>query len=91
MASPVFVDLPADTWTLIATNVTQGQVHLVGTKPNVIRSTYIQPTSNPAPADNPALGVPVFEGVTTEAINFTAGADIYLRPEGEVSRVRVDV
>ena len=34
MATPVFVDLPADTWTKIATNVLQGQVHLVGTGDN---------------------------------------------------------
>lgn len=91
MATPTFKDLPKDTWTKIATNVTQGQVHLVGTKPNVIRETYIQPTGGAAPANNAALGVPVFEESTTEAMNFTAGADVYLRPEGEASRVRVDV
>ncbi len=91
MATPVFVDLPKDVWTKIATNVTQGQVHLIGNKPNVIRSTYIQPTGASAPANNAALGVPVFEEGTTELMNFTAGADVYLRPDGEVSRVRVDI
>ena len=91
MATPVFVALPADTWTKIATNVVQGQVHLVDSGPNIIRSTYIQPTGDPAPADNAALGVPAFVGVTTEEINFTAAADVYLRPEGGASRVRVDV
>jgi len=91
MATPTFVDLPADTWTKIATNVLQGQVHLVDNGPNVIRSTYIQPTGAAAPADNAALGVPVFEGTTSENIHFKTGADVYLRPEGEASRVRVDV
>ena len=91
MATPTFIALPADTWTKIATNVLQGQVHLVGTKPNIIRQTYIQPTGAAAPADNQALGVPVFEGVTSEDIHFKTGADVYLRPQGEASRVRVDV
>ena len=91
MATPTFIALPADTWTKIATNITTGQVHLVDNGPNVIRSTYIQPTGAAAPANDPALGVPAFEGVTTESMQFSAGADVYLRPEGEASRVRVDV
>ena len=91
MGNPVFVDLPKDVFTKIATNVLQGQVHLVGTKPNVIRSTYIQPTGATAPANNAALGVPVFEGTTSAALHFKTGADVYLLPEGEASRVRVDV
>jgi len=91
MATPTFKDLPADTWTKIATDVVVGQVHLVDNGPNTIRSTYIQPTGAAAPADNAALGVPVFEGVTTEIMSFNAGTDVYLRPEGEASKVRVDV
>ena len=91
MSTPTFVDLPKDIWTRIALNVLQGQVHLVGTKPNVIRSTYIQPTGAAAPANNAALGVPVFEGSTSAALHFKTGADVYLRPQGEASRVRVDV
>ena len=91
MATPVFVDLPKDTWTRIALNINQGQMHLVSTKPNVMRYTYIQPTGNPAPADNQALGTPVFEGVTTESLSFTTPADVYLRPQGEASRVRIDL
>ena len=90
MATPIFVDLPADVWTKIATNILQGQVHLVLTKPNVIRETYIQPTGDPAPANDPELGVEVFAETPHESIQFTAGADVYLRPEGEDSRVRLD-
>ena len=91
MAIPVFVDLPKDTWTKIATNINQGQMHLVDTSPNVMRYTYIQPTGAAAPADNDALGIPVFEGITTQSLSFSVGADVYLRPYGEVSRVRVDL
>ncbi len=91
MATPVFVDLPSNTWTKIATDIVVGQVHQVDSGPNVTRSTYIQPTGAAAPANNAALGVPIFEGVTTEIMSFDAGADVYLRPEGEASRVRVDV
>ena len=91
MSTPVFVALPADTWTKIATGIIHGLVHLVDSGPNVIRSTYIQPTGDPAPADDAALGVPAFEGTSVEQINFDSAADVYLRPEGEASRVRVDV
>ena len=91
MATPVFIALPKDIWTKIATNINQGQVHLVDTGPNVIRSTYIQPTGDPAPADIAALGVPVFEHGTTAILSFSTGADVYLRPEGGTSRVRVDL
>jgi hypothetical protein len=91
MATPVFVDLPADTWTKIATNEIQGQVHLINTAPNQILQTYIQPSGDPAPADDPALGVPAFENAPSEEMQFTIGTDVYLRPVGEASRVRVDV
>ena len=91
MATPVFVDLPKDTWTKIAENITVGQVHLVDNSPNVVRSTYIQPTGGTAPADDAALGVPAFVEGSTEQMLFNAAADVYLRPEGVASRVRVDV
>lgn len=91
MATPVFVDLPADTWTKIATNIAQGQVHLINTSANVIRFTYIQPTAAAAPADNAALGIPIFENSKTESLSFAKKADVYLRPEGVASRVRVDI
>ena len=91
MATPTFVDLPKDTWTKIATDINQGQMHLVSTDANVMRYTYIQPTGAAAPADNDALGTPVFENRTTESLSFSTGADVYLRPQGEASRVRVDL
>ncbi len=91
MATPVFVDLPSNIWTKIATNILRGQMHLVSTAANVMRYTYIQPTGAAAPANNAALGTPVFEGATTESLSFATGADVYLRPQGAVSRVRVDL
>ena len=91
MATPVFVTLPKNVFTKIATGITQGQVHLVDNSPNNIVSTYIQPTGAAAPANDVALGVPVFDTGTTETMNFDAAADVYLMPVGEVSRVRVDV
>ena len=91
MSTPAFTALPADTWTKIATNINQGQMHLTDNSPNVVRYTYIQPTGAAAPADDAALGIPVFEQGTTESLSFSTGADVYLRPEGVASRVRVDV
>lgn len=91
MATPVFISLPKDVFTKIATGITQGQVHLVDNSPNSIVSTYIQPTGAAAPANTAALGVPAFDGVISEDMNFTAAADVYLMPVGEASRVRVDL
>lgn len=93
MGTPTFIDLPADTWTLIATNISVGQVHLIDTAANVIRSTYVQPTGGAAPADDQTLGVPAFQAGTTESMeaNSGTGMDVYLRPEGVASRVRVDI
>ena len=93
MATPTFKDLPADEWTKIATNISAGQVHLVDTTANVIRSTYVQPSGGAAPADVQALGVPAFQNGTTERMSAGSGSgmDVYLRPEGVASRVRVDI
>ena len=92
MATPTFVDLPADTWTKIATNISVGQVHLVNNSANVIRSTYVQPSGGAAPT-TVAEGVPAFQEGTTEqmASNSGTGMDVYLRPESVASRVRVDI
>jgi len=93
MSTPTFIDLPADTWTKIATDISVGQVHLVDTAANVIRSTYVQPSGGTAPADDQALGVPAFQNRTTERMASNSGStmDVYLRPEGAAGRVRVDV
>jgi len=93
MATPTFIDLPADTWTKIATDIAVGQVHLVDTAANLIRSTYVQPSGGSAPADDQALGVPAFQDGTTERMASNSGStmDVYLRPESVASRVRVDI
>ena len=93
MGTPVFINLPADTWTKIASDVSVGQVHLVDTAANLIRSTYVQPTGTAAPADNAELGVPAFQDGTVEKMASGSGSsmDVYLRPKGVASRVRVDI
>ena len=93
MPTPTFIDLPADTWTKIATDISVGQVHLVDTTAYVIRSTYVQPSGGTAPANDQALGVPAFQDGTTERMASNSGSsmDVYLRPEGVDSQVRVDI
>jgi hypothetical protein len=90
MASPIFVDLPADEWTLIKGNITTGQTHLVYRTTALVLETYIQPAGDPAPADDASLGVPVFRDGLSEPIQSNIPADYYLRSVGVDSRVRVD-
>lgn len=91
MSTPIFMDLTADTWVKVATAVTTGQVHRVKTGPSKYLSTYIQPTGDPAPADDPLLGVSMFVDTESEQISFSASADVYVRSVGADGRVRVDV
>ena len=88
MADPVLINLPADTWTVVATNVTSGQVHTVkSSKPNVYLQTYRE-TGNPVPIERDE-GVPIIGDVAE--ISAVSGIDVYIYPVNEAGRVRVDV
>ena len=88
MADPVIIVIsPADTWQLVATNVTQGFIHVLG-GPSRYVQTY-RDTGEAAPTDTE-------EGVSldasgSEAIAATAGIDVYVQSLGVPGKVRVDL
>lgn len=90
MANPVIVPCPVDVWTKVATNVTTGVIHIKDTKPGSYLQTY-RMTGEAAPHNTDDLP----EGVTIngprEAIEATAGIDVYIMPRGVAGSVRVDV
>jgi hypothetical protein len=86
MPDPVIVPCPKGEWTKIATNVTQGNVHLIDT-----RATYLQTyreTGEAAPTE-------VVEGVSIPRpgapIAAVSGIDVYIWCERAAGSVRVDV
>lgn len=93
MASPEFVDLPADEWTLVAENKTKGQIVFVSGQPERILKTYVQPTGGaaPDPIGDFNLGVPAFRGGLPENLSDDDPTDFYLFSKGAVSRVWVAI
>jgi hypothetical protein len=92
MANPEFKDLPKDVFTKItpAGGVTTGQVHRIEKLPKKYLQTY-KLTGETAPANDPALGVPLFQQGISEQISSSAAIDVYIMPIGKDGRVRVDV
>lgn len=90
MADPVLIDIPADTWTLVATGVTSGMVH----KKGAMQSTYLQTyrsTGSPAPTLI-SEGVEMFlYNEISEEIDASVLIDVYIFVVGSAGRVRVDI
>lgn len=90
MANPVFEDLTKDVFTKVATAVTTGQIHRIESLPKKYLQTY-KLTGEAAPANDAALGVPLFQQGITETISSSAAIDVYIMPIGEDGRIRVDL
>jgi hypothetical protein len=88
MANPVFVDCPADTWQLVASNVTAGQVKKADNTPGQYLETY-RTTGGAAPTEI-SEGIPCFVSRYSEPISASAGIDVYIMARGKDGRVRVD-
>lgn len=90
MADPVFVDCPADQWTLVATNVTTGQIWRAKVGVSYLH-TY-RTTGGVAPTDR-AEGAPIFRDTEpdVEIISSSFAIDVYVYPISDSGRVRVDV
>jgi hypothetical protein len=89
MADPVLVACPEDAWTLVASNVTSGQIWNKKTDARYYQ-TY-RDTGQPAPTDL-TDAVNAFDGTeNNEIISAAAGIDVYLYCEGDDGLVRVDL
>jgi len=87
MADPVLVPLVANAWTLVAANVTVGQIHKSGNIGTPLYQTFVS-TGNPAPVDL-TLAVPMVGD--SESISSPVGIDVYLWASGAAAVVRVDI
>lgn len=86
MAIPVIVACPAETWTLVATNVTSGFVHILDESPAKYYQTY-RPTGGLAPTTK-TEAVPF---TTVLQISASSGIDVYIMAVVSAGSVRVDL
>ena len=77
MASPVSVTVPVNTWTLVATNVTEGNVWILNNR--AVYSHYYVATGGAAPTDMseaavlPEPGLPISVDVASDIYVYAAG------------------
>lgn len=90
MAEPVIIDCPADTWVLVAEDVTTGQIWKMLNVNRGYLQTY-RTADNPAPT-NDDDAVPAFPNNTINLpISATALIDVYIKAVGSAGKVRVDI
>jgi hypothetical protein len=92
MAAPVFIDIPADEWKLVAAGVMSGQIWQVQWKRtggNLLHTYVVAGDPAPAPLTDASLGVPFDERQVQ--IKSSAAIDVYVHSVGTASRVRVDL
>lgn len=87
MANPAIIAIPADTWTIVATNVTKGQVQILDPTNNDWYFTY-RDTGDPAPTTEVPEVKLDFQNTPIE--NLTA-IDVYVYVKNNAGRVRVDL
>jgi len=85
MADPVIEDVPEDTWTKVATNVTTGIIHALLSEARY-EHTY-RDTGGAAPSTFEE-GAPFVKRLVISA---TAGIDVYINCQDKDGKVRVDL
>lgn len=86
MADPAIVACTQDSWTLVAQNVTAGQIWIIDTRPYYLQ-TYVM-NGNPAPVG--LTKAVYFQGLNME-ISAQAAIDVYLYSRKAAGSVRVDL
>lgn len=87
MANPNLVACPVDTWTKVATNVTNGNVWISDSSPGKYLQTFVL-TGQAAPTGT-GIGIAIRGDVIP--IANTVGIDVYIYCIGAAGEVRVDV
>jgi hypothetical protein len=77
MANPIKVDVPKNTWTKVATNVTAGVIKIRDYQSSDYFSTY-RMTGNPAPTGDQTETTSTQIKSPEMIISATAGIDVYL-------------
>jgi len=87
MANPVLVALPLNTWTKVATNVTNGMIYVKQYQPTDYVYTNVT-TGGAAPTDE---SVSVILRSWTLAISSTSSIDVYMKCVSQVGAVVVNL
>jgi len=86
MANPVLIPVPANTWTKVADNVTEGIISIKQWQPSRYYQTYVD-TGDPAPSGDQNYSTSVVTNSPEIVITATAGIDVYMfcyQYDGEV-------
>lgn len=89
MATPTIITLPADTWTLVASNVTGGQIKRLDRQDEFYYETH-RPTGEPAPTSD-TEGTIMFRESNAELIVTSEPIDVYIWSLKRQGKVRVDL
>jgi hypothetical protein len=92
MAAPVFVDIPADQWTLVASGVMSGQIWHVDWKrgaQHLLHTYVVAGGAAPSPLTDAGLGVRANQRIAQ--IKSSEAIDVYVHSVGIGGRVRVDL
>ena len=90
MPNPVEVNCTADTWQLVATNVTDGFIKRLSNAPNAYLETY-RLTGQAAPTSRNEGSKCFIETDQLDIDSPLAGIDVYIMALGSRGRVRRDV
>ena len=89
MANPVEINLTANTWEKVATDVTGGYAKKLSNSPSKYVETY-RLTGQPKPT-NRAEGAEIFINTNKDKIESPVGIDCYIMAIGADGKVRMDL
>ena len=89
MPNPVTINLTANTWELVATDVTGGYAKKLSNNPAKYVETY-RLTGQPAPTDR-TEGAEMFVNTNKDKIESPVGIDCYIMAIGADGKVRMDL
>ena len=88
MSASAPITCTADTWVIVATNVTSATIHKLSNSPNVYKQTHVD-TGAGAPAnDNNAIAA--FSTCDSRDFDEAVASDIYIKAVRVAGSVRVD-
>jgi len=88
-ASLTLLDLPADVWVKVASEVTTGVIQKISSLPNVYWQTY-RFLGEPGPVDD-SDKVVLFGDSNTENISSDVFIDVYVKAVGRNGEVRINI
>jgi len=87
MADRAFINIPADTWTLAASNVTAGQIHIIEPTNNDWYYT-VRDTGNPKPTtEEPEVKI----WFQSARIQSSISIDVYVYCKNNAGEIAVDL